>query len=300
MLEHEPDVDVMLAGGWRHFVPQAVKGSKRKDDKDLLAEARDAGYVVVRNAEEFWAVDPKTTDKLLGLFATSHLSYEIDRDPAKEPSLAEMTQMALEILSKNEEGFFIMIEGGRIDHACHANDTAATIFDTLAMDEAVRVALEYAKKDPNTLIVVTADHETGSPSITKGQPAGEELKYLTAKDLKRIARIHVSFDVLAKEIEKAVDLAGVKDIVKKYTGIEITDEEAQMIKEKTIRLPVAIHDKWLAVIIGEKLKVSWATGHHSAEPVPLFALGPYCEKFTGFLDNTDVPKIMSEAFGTGY
>jgi len=88
-------------------------------------------------------------------------------DPAKEPSLAEMTRKAIEILSKNPEGFSLLVEGGRIDHAGHKNCTAGILHNMLAFDEAIRVTLEYATRDPNTLIVVTADHETGGMALTR-------------------------------------------------------------------------------------------------------------------------------------
>ena len=146
------DMEVALGGGASKFF---------LDNRSLLEEAVTLGWTVVRNESELVAVDPAATERLLGIFTDSHMSYELDRDPAVEPSLAEMTETAIEILSKDEDGFFMMVEGARIDHAGHARDYKRIVNDTLAFDDAVKAALDYAAKNPDTLVVVTADHECG-------------------------------------------------------------------------------------------------------------------------------------------
>ena len=301
MLEHK--VDVLLGGGRRHFIPQSVKGSKRKDDLNLLAEAEKMGYTVVENAEEFRAVNPILTKRLLGLFKSSHMSYELDRDPAKEPSLAEMTEKAIQILSLGRKGFFLMVEGGRIDHASHVSDAAGTIHETLAFDEAIGVALKFAADHPNTLIIVTADHETGGLAMTKGLNPEGKLDYTTVQDLREISQIKATFGgVINRAVEEAKDLDEIKAVIKEYTGIEITDEEAQMIMDQDVGVPTFFAQPGNAIgrALQDEITVGWATGNHTATPLFLFAVGPYSERFTGFLDNTDVPKIMSAAFRTGY
>ncbi|MDN5874156.1 MAG: alkaline phosphatase, partial [Sinobacteraceae bacterium] len=150
-------VDVVLGGGRRHFLPSSVDGSKRNDTRNLIKEMQAAGYTYVANEADFKAV-PTTATKLLGLFTMSHMSYDLDRDPAVEPSLAEMTIKAIEILSRNPKGYFLMVEGGRIDHALHATLARKALQDGKAFDDAIKAAL--AKVDlKNTLIVVTADHD---------------------------------------------------------------------------------------------------------------------------------------------
>ena len=298
MLEHK--VDCLLGGGLRHFIPQDIKGSGREDIRNLLTEAQNFGYTVVKNAREFNNADPYTTSKLLGLFSISHLPYELDRNTNEVPSLAEMTEKALQILNKNQTGFFLMVEGGRIDHAAHANDAASVIKEVLAFDEAIGVALNYQKKEPNTLIVVTADHETGGIAITKGQPIGESFDYMTKNDLNKFTKISASIeDVIVNEVKKAQSISAIKEIIKKYTDIDITDDDALGIKEGKAWMPNFSNQpaNWIGRAVSNELKVTFATGDHTAEPIMLFAMGPYSEIFTGFLDNTDVPKIMSHAFG---
>lgn len=161
-------IEVALGGGRVHFKPRgegdpedADRPGGRLDGRDLTKvwlESRD-GAVYVWNSEQFKAVDLATTKHLLGLFEPGDMNWEADRpgDEAGEPSLAEMTGLAIDLLSKDEEGFFLMVEGGRIDHGHHAGNAHRALTDTIALSDAVRVALE--KTDAaDTLIVVTADH----------------------------------------------------------------------------------------------------------------------------------------------
>ncbi|MFZ6673325.1 alkaline phosphatase [Undibacterium sp. Xuan67W] len=155
-------LDVLLGGGKQFFTP-FKDGGKRSDGRDLVAEMKAKNYAYASNSTEFNAIDGTKTDKLFGLFTSSHMSYDLDRDPAKEPSLAEMTTKAMDVLAKNSKGYFLMVEGGRIDHALHETTAKKALQDTVAFDNAIKAAIAKAKiADPdlkNTLIVVTADHD---------------------------------------------------------------------------------------------------------------------------------------------
>lgn len=155
-------VDVLLGGGRQFFLP-TTSGGKRTDGRDLTAELVKQGYTYVSKKSEFDAASASGTKKLVGLFTSSHMSYDIDRDASVEPSLAEMTSKAIDILGKNDKGFFLMVEGGRIDHALHETTAKKALQDTVAFDDAIKTAIDKMKaKDPtlsNTLIVVTADHD---------------------------------------------------------------------------------------------------------------------------------------------
>jgi alkaline phosphatase len=155
-------LDVLLGGGRQFFLPTSA-GGKRTDGRDLTAEFVTKGYTYVANKTQFDAAAASSTKKLVGLFTSSHMSYDIDRDSSVEPSLAEMTGKAIDILSKNEKGFFLMVEGGRIDHALHETTARKALQDTVAFDDAIKTAIDKMKlKDAdlkNTLIVVTADHD---------------------------------------------------------------------------------------------------------------------------------------------
>src|SRR5690625_6528963 len=126
LLEH--DIEVMLGGGKRHFLPKE-EGGKREDKKNLIDSAEEKGYEIVTNKSE---MNKTEGGKLLGLFSNSHMTYELDRDMTEEPSHDEMTEKALGVLKDDKNGFFLMVEGGRIDHAGHANYPATNIHETLA------------------------------------------------------------------------------------------------------------------------------------------------------------------------
>jgi alkaline phosphatase len=162
-------VDVLLGGissYWRPYNASTTpKG--RPDGRDLVAELQAKGYSYASDLATFNAAPSTAGSKLIGLFdqakAQGHMSYELDRDATKEPSIAQMTTKAIDILSKNGKGFFLMVEGGRIDHALHGTNAARALADTVAFDEAIAAAIDKVKTfDPtlaNTLIVVTADHD---------------------------------------------------------------------------------------------------------------------------------------------
>ncbi len=176
--------DVMLSGGLRHWVPKSVSDggdteanvtalmngaykaeSKRGDERNLLTEAKDKGYALAFTRAQLEQVQ---TGKVLGLFANSGMADGIsDRDSRddpqrREPTLNEMTQAALRLLQDDQDGFFLMVEGGQIDWAGHANDAGTMLNEMIKFDEAIQGVYEWAKERDDTLIVVTADHETGS------------------------------------------------------------------------------------------------------------------------------------------
>ncbi len=176
-------LEVALGGGRQDFLPREVqdperpeRSGSRRDGRDLTAEwvARRPGAAYVWKLEQLRALDLQQTRHLLGLFEPSHMQWEVDRgsDLAGEPSLSEMTRVALEILSRNPKGFFLMVEAGRIDHAHHASNAHRALVDTIELDRAVGVALEKTSAD-ETLVIVTADHDhtlaiAGYP--TRGNP----------------------------------------------------------------------------------------------------------------------------------
>ncbi len=175
-------VDVVLGGGRAYFTPNTLadpeyptRFGNRTDSRNLTAEwASRPGASYVWNKTQFDAIEPTANTKLLGLFERSHVKYEHDRatDPAGEPSIAEMTEKAIRVLRKNPNGFYLMVEGGRIDHAHHAGNAYRALTDTIAMDAAVKKAMELTR-DEDTLIIVTADHShtftiAGYPS--RGNP----------------------------------------------------------------------------------------------------------------------------------
>ena len=192
------NVDVMLSGGLQHWLPVTVNDNKalfhsfgkrvnepslplisvRDDEQDLLALAEKQGYSLVFNNRQLQLENGK---KVLGLFASSGMmdaiAYKQTNQPA-EPSLAEMTQKALELLGKDPEGFFLMVEGGQIDWAGHNNDAGTLLHEMLRFEQAVAEVYEWVKGRNDTLVVITADHETGGFGFSYSRyqvPAGIEM-----------------------------------------------------------------------------------------------------------------------------
>jgi alkaline phosphatase len=305
LVEFEPEV--ALGGGWRHLIPQSQDGSEREDDRNLVEEMRGKGYTFVTNADELEAVDAATTDRLLGLFSKSHMAYEVDRvnvpELGSQPSLAEMTEAALKILAKNPEGFFLMVEGGRIDHACHAHDARAAIDDTLAFDKAIRVALDYQEAHPDVLVIITGDHETG------GMGLGIGTEYFT--DIPVLQSIKNSMEYLDGQIKE--NPAKAEELVEASFGFELTDEEKGMLFRYGPESGLdAVDDPYvqatpgvsayifswahfvLSNVASERARIGWTSYAHTAQPTITYAVGPGEEMFSGFFDNTDIARRMAE------
>lgn len=165
-------VDVLLGGGENAFLPQWWTGhypepGTRTDGRNLVAEAVEAGYTYVWDAAGLQAAALMHAPRVLGLFADEELPRP------QTPTLAALTEHAISILSRRPEGFFLMVEGGQIDWACHANDAALAIGDTLAFDAAVAAGLRYAAGLENTLVIVTSDHETGGMALSLSNNGGQ-------------------------------------------------------------------------------------------------------------------------------
>jgi alkaline phosphatase len=169
-------VDLMLGGGRCHFLPNTTKGSCRADDKDIVAMAKDRGFSYAQTRKDFDSLKLGDAVKLpiLGLFADTDIPYEIDRLQENDiyPSLDELANTALKALSDatkdSDQGFFLMIEGSRIDHAGHANDPAALVNEVLAFDKAFASVLEFLDKDTVPGVMVsTSDHETGGAAAAR-------------------------------------------------------------------------------------------------------------------------------------
>ncbi|MFH0982878.1 MAG: alkaline phosphatase, partial [Planctomycetota bacterium] len=286
-------VDVLMGGRKFFFLPGAAGGGRR-DGRNLLDEARAAGYAVVGTADE---LKQASGGKILGLFSMGNMSYEIDRARTKEPSLAEMAQKTLQALSQHPKGFFAMIEGGRIDHAAHRNDAAATIKDTLAFDAAVGVALDFARRTHDTLLIVTADHETGGMALIGHS---KESKEYIGIDLKAIQKIQISLELLLEELGRNPTPEKIRAVVKKHMAIELTDDEARTVVADPIgKLDPAnygammIHS--LAFVLRPYLQVGWGSQTHTASPLFAFGTGPGSEQIRGLLHNTELFTIMRMA-----
>ena len=277
-------LDVLLGGGTDHFLPTSL-GGKRTDGRDLTAELKAQGYTYVNSGTALKALDTAATTRLVGLFSKSLMNYELDRaKPANaidEPSLADMTEKAIKLLQKNGKGFFLMVEGGRIDHALHNTNAKRALEDTIAFDDAIKRALGLVDLK-NTLVVVTADHD----------------HTMTFNGYS-----HKGNNILGKVSDiKPTTVQGKTVLAKAGDGLPYT---ALVFGNGAVRKPVrddltsvdtTVDDYYQEV--GVKLGAAGAYPEtHGGGDVMLFSSGAGNAGFKGTLDNTRVFGLVKSAMG---
>ncbi|HEX8232573.1 MAG TPA: alkaline phosphatase [Caulobacteraceae bacterium] len=264
-------LNLALGGGRDRFLPKAA-GGKRADGRDLTAEwARAPGSAYVTTAAQLEAARPGGADHLLGLFAPDHLPYEADRAKAGYgvPTLSQMTAKAIELLSRNRKGYFLLVEGGRIDHGSHAGNAYRTLSETAEFANAVRTAL--SKVDlRDTLVIVTADHSHGL--TISGYP-------------ERNAPI--------LGLARAPDEPLPSDR-KAYTTLSFASGPGAA-KDGARRDPA--HEDTLAPDYRQSALVPMSSAAHGGEDVPVYAGGPQAHLIHGVVEESYIFQVMSHALG---
>ena len=297
----------LIKSGFDYFAGGGVAMSDNKKSKeyrgDINVLARKAGYKVISRESEFKALKQGNGKVLIN----ANIPYAIDTPENAVFTLANLTAKGIEMLD-NPKGFFMMVEGGKIDHAGHANDAAANLREVLAFDDAVRVAVDFAKKHPEeTLIVVTGDHETGG--MTMGFAATGYAMYM-----ERLAHQKCSAGMLGRIVKKAkaeklekekkdLSYEDIYQLLNKYYGF-IFDEKSK----SPMKLSAADKEKikkaidkgnlpnTARLIMASKAGIGWSTGAHTALPVLTTATGKNAEKFSGFYENTEISNRLKEMF----
>jgi alkaline phosphatase len=282
-------VDVLMGGDSSYWQPGVGK-STRKDN--LVDALKTSGYTFVSDLTTMNAAPVTSGTKLLGLFdqaqAQGHMSYEADRDPTKEPSLAQMTKKAIDILKTNSNGYFLMVEGGRIDHALHGTNAYRALTDTIAFDDAIKVALDNVDLT-NTLIVVTADHDhtmafNGYPS--KGNNIlGKVDNYVNVK--KGVSQL--STDKLPFTTLVFGNGSG--------NGNITTNGGATRSSTRADLTNIDTTTKDFTQEYGVQFSTSVGSETHGGGDVMLFSTGAGNSGFKGTLDNTKVYGLIKSAFG---
>lgn len=290
--------DVLMGGGAEYFLPAFVAGGKRKDGLDVMAGFRAAGHDVVRDIDGLKAA---TGSRLLGLFALEDMDFEIDRDPKQQPSTAEMAAAALRALSKDSpNGFVLLVENENTDTAGHANDAPALMRALWAFDDAVKVALEFQRRNPDTLLIVTGDHETGGFSPTYAQKDLSSLSgsnRFTADDeqFRMLERVSMSLGRLRAQLGKKPSSEVLDPLLAKhFPDLRFDDDlRALLLGGKTVeRNFTYVPQNLLGRMIARQTGFYWGTSGHTSEPVAVGAIGPGARLFHGFQDNTDFGKHL--------
>ncbi|MFG1397096.1 alkaline phosphatase [Roseixanthobacter pseudopolyaromaticivorans] len=310
--------EVILGGGSAYFLPKTTPGSKRKDDIDYIAKFRDAGYGFASTKGELAAAAAgNNSGKLLGLFHTGNMDGTLDQKFLKkgtvdkfpnQPDVPDMMVAALDILSKNPEGFFLMVEGAEIDKNEHPLDWERAVFETITFDKAVGIAMEFAKTHPDTLIVVTADHTHGASligTIDDDKPGTEmREKVGTYRDAgfpnyedkdgdgypdridvsRRLAIFANNFPDYYETFRPKLDGQNVP-AVKNEKGEYVANEAYKNVPGAVLRIG--------------NIPKSEDTAVHAVDDVVLQAQGPGSENIHGYMENTEIFRVIAEAMALG-
>ena len=290
-------IEVVLGGGREMFLPTTVsdpeysaRTGRRTDGRNLTTEwvAAQPKSTYVSDRAGFDAVDPSRTKHLLGLFEPSHMQYEADRanDAAGEPSLSDLTTKAIQMLSKNRKGFYMMVEGGRIDHAHHAGNAYRALTDTIAFSDAVQTAIRMTNPD-DTLILVTADHshvftiagypERGNPilGLVRTPGASDFSKDFQGKPYTTVSYANgPGYGSLATGGDIRSTLPITPGRVVDLTTIDTMDE--------------GYHQESLVGLSSET---------HAGEDVALYALGPKSHLVGGTMEQNEIYHVIRAALG---
>lgn len=316
------EVDVILGGGARYMLPQAAPGSRRKDDRNLFDEYEAAGYTVANTATEMAAAVDGGAEKLLGIFTTGDMNVWLDRnvytdnlkDFTDQPGLVEMTTTALEVLNKNPNGFYLMVEAASVDKQMHPLDYERALTDLIEFDNAVAAAKAWtAANAPDTLIVVTADHghgfdvyggvditafneatspadkraaigtyaEAGFPDYVDANGDGFPDSFEVTRAMAMFVNNHPDFteDFQVSPVPRVPAVLSNPD-----------DNESRIINNPD-------DDPTGLFFPGNLPLVGGTTGVHTMQDVPIFASGPGADFFGGVMDNTEVFVGIANALG---
>lgn len=323
------DIGLQLIGsGFDYFAGGSINKATDKGQASIYDLAKANGYTFVDTKEAIEALDAnsgKVYAQSPRLQDGGSMPYSIDTDD-RDVSLAGFVQKGIDVLD-NEKGFFMMVESGKIDWACHANDAAAEISDILAFDDAVKVAIDFAQKHPNeTLIVVTGDHETGGMTIGYASTG-----YNTAFEILKNQKLsYVAFDEIIKGMKSAnanLSFDEVMELVTKDFGLvapnaNATDKALVLTEVEYARLQEAFHQSMLPSdkrtkddvtallyggydplsvtvthILNNKAGIGWTSYSHTGTPISVYAKGVGEQLFSGSYDNTDIFHKLRDIVG---
>jgi alkaline phosphatase len=294
------DLSVVIGGG----VPLLPEESE--------AYLKDNGYAVYKNDPQGMRSD--NNPKMWALYGARDMAYDLDRNPAEQPSLEEMTRLAIDKLSKNENGFFLMVEGSKVDWAAHANDPVAMVTDFLAFDRACGAALEFAARDGETAVVIVPDH--GNSGISLGIRRCGGYDKLTKDQLfYALSQFKLTASGLADKLN-AQPASEAQNIFREYAGFELTEAELKALHnckgytnspipegersaegvESSLYSNGSLSD-FLSLLIASKMCIGFTTGGHTGEEVFLAAYHPEGTLPMGMLTNIELNAYLCALFG---
>jgi len=286
-------IDVAFGGGKLHLLGKD-KGGNRPDNEDLTEVLKALGYQLVGSRGEMLSL---TSGKVFGIFSTSHMEPEIDRETfaPEQPTLEEMTRKAIELLSQDPDGFFLMVEASQVDWACHANDPAHMLGDLMQFDKAVAAALEFARRDGKTLVLALSDHNTGGMSIGNRRSDKTYSQMKVEALLDPLRRMNLSAWGIWRRMGDDRTPERLQALVRSHWGLDISAQEADEILAISRRYRGEPHYALGEFLCPRYTYVGFTSHGHVGGDVPLFAFGP--GRPCGLLDAPEVGKVTAQAMG---
>ena len=302
-----------FAGG-RFLQPVNPQNESDKDvyHKDVYQVLTEAGYTVVESSKEY-ANQKNKAEKMIFIQpedkGQSSLPFAIDRKD-DDLTLLEITEAAIDFLSQKNNGFFLMVEGGAIDWACHNNDAATVFEEVLDFDKAVNLAYQfYLQKPDSTLIVVTADHETGGMAMGNSN-SPLNLSILSNQQVSE-AELSAQMKELLQQHDTPLTWEQMQEFLKSTMGfwqtVQLSENEEKSLLEEFQRFQentsLTSESEYFVLeemavkakkILNARSGIGWTTSSHSGAMVPVFAIGVECEQFSGFMDNTNIPQKIEQ------
>lgn len=283
--------DVLMGGGQQFFASY-----HRKDKKDLFAAYKAKNYHIATSKGHLKNVVPN--QKILGVFDLDGLPYEVDRKQSTElqnsiPTLAEMTQIAINQMKDHPEGFVLQVESGKVDWAAHANDVAALIHEQLQFDEAIETVIKFAEKDENTLVILTTDHGNANPGLIYGKFVDNHFNSL--------AQYKYTNEYILNHITETFSETQIKDFIKSCTSVELENEEVKTIANYYNGLKKGDDGLYnyrqlpfqaFSEIQKKYNSVGWMSTNHSADYVEIAMYGPGNHLHKPFMKNTELHNLM--------
>lgn len=309
--------DVIMGGGSAYFLPQSTPGSKRKDDKDYIKMFQDAGYTLATDKTQLESAKGTNSGKILGLFHTANMDTTLDREFLRkgtvekfpnQPGLAEMAEIAIGQLSKNKDGFFLMVEAANIDKMSHPLDWDRAVVDTIEFDKAVGVAMEFARNNPDTLVVATGDHTHGVSIIgtVDDEKPGDDMRekvgtyaeagfpnYTDENGDGYPDRVDVSRRLFLSANNGPDHYETFRPKLDGPFVPAIQNEAKQYVANE------AYKDVPGAVLVQGNIPRSGDSGVHAVDDIVLQATGPGSESFKGYMEQSDVYRVLADVMALG-
>lgn len=296
-------LDVILGGGAAWLKPKSkdhvknddgmlkTKEVSREDGENLVEVIGSEGYDLVVKRDGL--LKRKGSSKLWGAFAEEDIAYEMDRKSLKpdEPSLAEMTRAAIQRLSQSEKGFFLMVEGSKVDWAAHKNDPVGMISEVLSFDDAVGEALKFAREDRNTMVVAVTDH--GNSGLTLGNQGtnGDYKNQPVEKFVEPLRKAELTVKGAVSQLKE--DRSNLKEVLSNY-GLGNLSKKEFCTMEDASKKAEDLEDE-MVKLMAKRANLGFTTHGHTGEDVFLYAYGP--GKPVGLIENTDIPRVISKYLG---